>query len=269
MTKLTALIDADSIAYAAGYGESLEQMEFTADKYMRDCIESTGCDTYMAWAETPYGKQNFRVWVAVTPGPKGMGYKANRISKDKPQWLQQAKEYLHSKWNVQWATNMESEDWLGIMTYELGIENVVKCYIDKDLKTIAGRAYNYNTKEHTDISQEYADWWLGMQSIMGDNSDNIPGCGKGVGEATAQAVLNLRTSNSIEDIFTLVAQAYMLSPALLERLSPKDANKLRKVGAHPYARIIEQARLVRILRARNDVFTPLSPAEWEAQGGTL
>ena len=152
MNKLTALIDTDSIAYAAGYGETLEQMEFTADKYMRDCIESTGCTDYMAWAETPYGKQNFRVWLAVSEGPKGYGYKANRIHKDKPQWLQQAKEYLHSRWKVEWATNIESEDWLGIMTYELGVDNVVLCYIDKDLKTIAGRAYNYNTKEHSNIS---------------------------------------------------------------------------------------------------------------------
>jgi hypothetical protein len=213
MSKLTALIDSDSIAYAAGYGETLEQMQFTADKYIRDCIDSTGCTDYMAWVETPYGKQNFRSWLAVTPGPKGMGYKANRRDKVRPQWLQQAKEYMHTRWNVQWAINCESEDWVGIYSYELGLDNTVRCYIDKDLKTIAGSAYNYNTKEHSNISQAYADWWLGMQAIMGDNDDNIPGIGKGIGKATAESILHLRTGNSIEEIFTLVAQAYMQSPA--------------------------------------------------------
>jgi hypothetical protein len=259
----TALLDLDSCAYACAYAETLEQMEFTAKGYMNDILEQCRCDDYIGWIESPYGKHNFRNWVAVTPGPKGMGYKAGRSKRPRPPWLLQAKEFIKANWKVEWATWCESEDMCGIYAYELGIENVCIVHIDKDLDTIPGRRYSYTTKEHRNISQEYADWWLGMQAIMGDGSvDNVPGCGKGIGEATAKACLANRASNSIDDIFTIVAQVYQCNPALLDKLEQKHANKLRKIGPLPYQQYIEQSRLVRILRSRNDIFTPCTFERW-------
>jgi hypothetical protein len=47
------------------------------------------------------------------------------------------------------------------------------CSIDKDLKQIPGLHYNYNKEEYSEVSEEEAVYNLALQTLIGDNGDNI------------------------------------------------------------------------------------------------
>jgi hypothetical protein len=67
----------------------------------------------------------------------------------------------------------EADDALGIRQAEVGREHCIICSLDKDLKQIPGRHYNWKTDEDLIVSE-----WLGIYTfyrhvLLGDKADNI------------------------------------------------------------------------------------------------
>lgn len=93
-----------------------------------------------------------------------------------------------------------------------GVYTNIAASLDKDLRTVAGVLYNYDTRVETVITELDADRWFCTQILMGDAVDNIKGINgalpkeltekygvransRGVGERTAEAILSsCRTS---------------------------------------------------------------------------
>jgi len=254
-------VDGDSLAYASAFAPTLEEMQFTARRYLDDILQATGAQEMVGYVENPHGKMNFRKWVSMSAV-----YKGNRTGKKKPDWLLQAKQFLCSEFGFKYATYMESEDRVAIEAAEYGWEWAWIAMLDKDLLTVPGRFYNYAKKECFTVSEGVANVFLARQMLCGDSGDNIGGI-PGISTGYADKILALRTSDEAQHLWELVARAYLKDEELWLRVLPpkKNGDMQKKFVDLPkltYLHYIETARLVRILRARNDVFTPLSPEEW-------
>lgn len=167
--------------------------------YMRDggVIE---CTKLRLWL-TPNDKSNFRFKVAVTPGPKGIGYKNGRG--EKPYYLQFIRDYMVEEHGAKYTYGYEADDALGIFQ----TKNSVASHIDKDIDMIPGWHYH-----HLDRMFYYCPQGLGTlelkrkknkspklkgksvkffyaQMLMGDTVDNIPGI-KGFGPVATYELLD-------------------------------------------------------------------------------
>ena len=118
-------------------------------------------------------------------------YKANRIGKRKPHWLNDCKQYVAKYYDEFTEEGLEADDLLGIRSYELyeqGIESVIITN-DKDLKTIPGWNYDWVKGIWTRSTVEEAMKFFYAQTIAGDETDGIPGVmglginNKGTGKA--------------------------------------------------------------------------------------
>lgn len=263
MTKpITVFCDGDSLAYASAFAPTLDEMRYTAKRYVEDIMRSTGAAKIVGYVENPHGKMNFRKWVSMSAV-----YKGNRTGKKKPDWLLQAKQFLCSAYGFEYATYMESEDRVAIEAAEYGWEWAWIAMLDKDLLTVPGRFYNYAKKEAFTVSEEVANLYLARQMLCGDSGDNIGGI-PGISTGYADKILALRSGNEPEKLWELVARAYLKDESLwLQVLPPKKNGDMQKkyesLPKLTYLHYIETARLVRILRSRNDVFTPLTPEQWQ------
>lgn len=132
-------------------------------------------------------KNTFRANLAVTEGPRGVGYKAGRP--EKPTYLKDARTYLLDRYDCEISYGLEADDALGIC----GSKNknkVVLVHQDKDINMVPGLHYDpitgdsYETcdpgflisKEPKVVGGGLA--WFYFQMLTGDSIDNIPGIGK-------------------------------------------------------------------------------------------
>jgi hypothetical protein len=131
---------------------------------MRRILHETGADRYQAYIS---GSENYRYAIDPT-------YKANRVDVVRPLWLQPVREHLVLNWNAQVCDGIEADDMLGIEQTQAGEETIIAS-IDKDLKQIPGRHYNFVLNEFDHVSPRQALLNFYTQLIMGDKSDNILG----------------------------------------------------------------------------------------------
>lgn len=224
MARTVLAIDGDIVAYQAAaaaeqpiyWGEGLwtmhaweQDVERHIDDFVAGLKESAETDEVItALSDTA----NFRKSVAHY-------YKANRTSNRKPMLLNFAKEYIRSKHNgVVWE-NLEADDVLGILGSSS--DEYLIWSIDKDLKTVRGR-HLIDGVEVT-INESEADYWFFYQTLVGDATDNYPGCPT-VGPKTAEKLL-------AKDASWDTVVAAFAKQGLSEEVA------------------LEQARLARILRA--------------------
>lgn len=139
-------------------------------------------------------------------------YKANRVGKPRPVALAALRNCLINERGetVMREPALEADDLLGILSSRLrtdGTETVVVS-IDKDLRSIPGLFFNIGKPEEgiQTISQEEADRWFMMQALMGDMTDNYPGCPK-FGPATAARALDA-VAPTPEAMWPVVVDAY-------------------------------------------------------------
>jgi len=239
MKETITFVDGDSIAYAAGYTEHPAQMEMAVDSYIADIRSATQCDKMVGFVENPDGKCNFRKWVAMTKP-----YKGNRAGKEKPPFMVDAKRYMKQRHGFQFVSHCESEDAASISANAHGLEHSIIAAIDKDVHQVGGRFYDYRKKEWLVFTEEQADRLLYKQILTGDSVDNIPGIPK-CGPVKAEKCLTREDVDSSLSMAMLVALAY-------------------KEAGLSYAYLLEQARLIYILRKRGEVFTPVTLEQWEA-----
>lgn len=174
-----ALIDADIVAYRCAASNDVEDGEEIAilrtDKLMRDILYVTEAEKYKAFLTGP---NNFRK----TINPE---YKANRKDKPLPLWLKSCREYLISEWNSVVTEGYEADDALGI---EQTPETII-CSIDKDLKQVEGRHYNFVTQEFDEVLKLDGIRHFYKQLLIGDRADNIFGVDK-IGKVRAGKLID-------------------------------------------------------------------------------
>lgn len=192
----TYLIDADVLIYRAGH-VSERPMNWGGDLWTlhADLGEAKERFLSMLGKATPptddpvilcvSGDTNFRHLLYP-------GYKSNRSNSRKPVCHVPLRDWVLSgaAGKVEQGDNMEADDVLGILATLLVTEGAVICTIDKDLRTVPGRHYNFDKPELgvTFISTDEARrFWL-TQCLAGDPTDGIPGI-PGIGMVKAARLL--------------------------------------------------------------------------------
>jgi hypothetical protein len=185
----TVLIDADSLIYKIGYvvekdGEyKPEHNEETAKMLLRgfvnDIVSQTSADAKEMFLTK--GK-HFRFGLAKTHP-----YKGNRTS-PKPisyELLFRELQLMGAKVN----SGIEADDAVAMRAHELGLDNVILAFIDKDLKCIGGTWFDYGAmvmKGYITPVEAYRSFY--KQMLVGDRVDNIFGV-KGIGDVKATKLL--------------------------------------------------------------------------------
>ena len=109
-------------------------------------------------------------------------YKANRRDIPKPMWLEEVREHLIVQYKAEIVNGKEVDDMCGIRLTQEG-DNAVCASLDKDMKTVPGNHYSWETRGatwikpamKTIVSPYDALRNFYGQLITGDQADNIPG----------------------------------------------------------------------------------------------
>ena len=175
-----ALIDGDIIVYRAACSANGDPEYIAlsrADKMLHDILLETGVDSYALYLT---GSNNFRRELTAT-------YKASRPA-EKPMHWQAVRDYLVRSFGAQIIDGKEADDEMGI-SQDKHSDTTIICSIDKDLKQIPGKHYNFVKKEWDMVTKSAGYRFLFYQAIVGDASDNIKGI-TGMGPVKANAYLN-------------------------------------------------------------------------------
>ncbi len=179
------LVDADSIVYKAAsskydFIQVLERVHFYLD------------NIYNRFQSEPIiflsGSTNFRYSVC-------KDYKANRKDKPRPPYFKEVREYLVDHCGAMVSVGYEADDFLGVMA---SFDSVI-CSIDKDMNTIPGNHFNYQTYEFYEVSEEQAAFYFWKQVLAGDSVDFVKGL-KGIGEGKATKLLTGVPVNKMKEV---------------------------------------------------------------------
>ena len=183
--RTIALIDGDVLVYRVGFAveksidwgdgkHTLHAEEGDAtkavDALIGEILDAVEAEQYFV-ALTCHETVNFRKQFYPP-------YKENRAKVRKPLLWKFLREYLMSDYAASIKANLEADDILGIWSTKLwaGNPDRVIVSIDKDFKSVPGKFYNFDKKEHYEISEEEADFNFFAQVLTGDKTDNYPGC---------------------------------------------------------------------------------------------
>lgn len=232
------LVDADSLCYASAFKETKAECFYYIEERLGEIEEKCNSTNLELWIEDWKNKDIFRNQVAVSKP-----YKGNRKSAEKPKWLIEAKEYLVNRKKAKVTQKYESEDMCLIRATEVGRDNCIIAYIDKDLLQAPFHFYNYRTREFISLDQTTADMRLYRQMMTGDSTDNIQGIYR-FGPAKAKKAIVEDTEN----MPLVVATKY-------------------KENKYDYDYMVEQARLIYLIRhidEATDYKFPVTKDEYES-----
>lgn len=148
-------------------------------------------------------------------------YKANRPDR-RPEHDAAIREYMNKRYRCITGKEDEADDLIAMTaeTCRNKGEDYVICSIDKDLKQIGGKFYDFTKDTLEDIPLDEAAGLLELQKITGDSTDNIPGI-SGWGAAKAARWLAAGPQNAwdaYQEVFDNVEVAwyhYCLNQALV------------------------------------------------------
>jgi DNA polymerase-1 len=213
---MKALVDADILVYRFGFASEGDPAEFALARLSEFLDNLSLSEGIDEVWGYLTGKDNFRNEVAVT-----VPYKGNRILA-KPYHYQLLREYMERAWGFEVIEGMEADDAIGIEAY---------VSIDKDLNMIRGHHYNFVKEERYYVTEEEAIRNFYLQILTGDKVDNIIGLA-GIGPVKSKKLL-VDCNNELE-MYEAVLKAY-------------DGDE---------ARVLENARLLWILREEKQVWQP-------------
>jgi hypothetical protein len=222
---MKALVDADILVYRFGFASEGDPAEFALarlSEFLDNLSLSEGIDEVWGYLT---GHGNFRHEIAVTAP-----YKGNRVA-PKPYHFQLLREYMENKWGFEVIEGMEADDAIGIEAYRNEPDETLIVSIDKDLNMIRGHHYNFVKEERYYVTEEEAIRNFYLQILTGDKVDNIIGLA-GIGPVKSKKLL-LDCNNELE-MYEAVLKAY-------------DGDE---------ARVLENARLLWILREEKQVWQP-------------
>lgn len=113
-------------------------------------------------------------------------YKSNRKSAIKPLLVPLLRQQLTESGEAWSVPGLEGDDLMGLLQRNNG--KTICVTIDKDLKTIPGRHYNFRKQEFFEVTEAEANRWHLIQTLTGDQTDGYPGC-KGIGIKKAENLI--------------------------------------------------------------------------------
>jgi len=201
VTKQTALIDGDIVAYRAAFSTNDGTEEDAIDK-TDEIIENILSDVFFNPNKASYevfltGKGNFRFDIDET-------YKAHRKDVEKPIHLQAIRQHLIDNYNADVSSGEEADDVISIRATEL-FPGAVIVSVDKDFLQVAGKNYNPVKDEWTTVSE-----WDGLvffytQVLTGDRADNVIGLHR-VGPVKAGKILD--GADTEQELYRRCVEAY-------------------------------------------------------------
>lgn len=202
MIKNTAIIDLDSVLFAAAWGNKIPDPEHEGE-FLRDekgrliyqdktndeistnldlilttILEETGATHYLAFVK---GKNTSEHRYKVKSD-----YKHNR-PKESPKWWDWTRDYAIEAWKAVSVDNIEVDDAVNITRLNISDSFIVA--IDKDLLNLEGSHYNWRTKEWSIINAEQAVYHFWSDMLTGQPGDGVAGIPK-VGKVTASKILD-------------------------------------------------------------------------------
>lgn len=183
-SMITALIDADSISYIVGYQhkdeiDNVELVAQTTDQFISQMLVQVQGRQYAGYFSP---KICFRH--KLYPEYKG---KRKPPHEGIARWKPFIEEHCRQQWGFGDWPNYEADDAVSAMQYNMA--NSVICSPDKDLRQVPGNNFDYKKGIRSYITKEEAYYNLCYQLLVGDSTDNIPGC-RGIGEKTAKQILS-------------------------------------------------------------------------------
>ena len=198
------LIDGDVLVYELGFAAEYGKEEIPTFEYVKEMIDGRLreiCYSVSATEEAQIyltGKGNFREEIATKKE-----YKGNR-NKAKPFHYENIRAYLMASYGAIEVEGMEADDALSIAQCASGGTTII-CTRDKDLRMVPGRHYGWECGKQGEYgptlvtelgelsSTPKSQQGTGLcffyyQLLVGDTTDNIPGC-PGVGPKTALKLL--------------------------------------------------------------------------------
>lgn len=222
---MKALVDADILVYRFGFASEGDPAEFALarlSEFLDNLQAMDGIDEVWGYLT---GSNNFRNEIAKTAP-----YKGNRVMA-KPYHYQLLREYMERAWGFEVIDGMEADDAIGIEAYRNEPEETIIVSIDKDLNMIRGHHYNFVKEEKYFVTEEEAIRNFYLQILTGDKIDNIIGL-DGIGPVKSKKLL--KDCNTELEMYEAVLKAY-------------DGDE---------ARVLENARLLWILREEKQVWQP-------------
>lgn len=228
---MRALIDGDIIVYRVGFASDSDDLSVAihrCDAMLDGILEATRADNFRLFLTD--AERNFRrqVWPM---------YHANRV-KEKPRWYGEIKDYLINHWHAEIAYEQEADDAMGINQ----TEHTIICSIDKDLKQIPGRHYNFVKQEFVTVTNEEGMKWFYTQLLQGDTVDNVQGV-PGIGKAKAEKLL--KNCTTAEQMYKAAHKAYHLKFSEMG-LPAKEIDEI----------IVRNARLLYIRKREGEIWNP-------------
>ena len=169
-------------------------------------------------------------------------YKANRTKLRKPVIYAPLRKWVEENYKCYVKPKLEGDDVVGILA-TADIIKGDKCVLssDKDLKTIPTQHWFLGDDDYTEINEEEANYNHMMQTLTGDQVDNIKGCPT-FGKVKAERILAPHKS-SYKNMWNAVVETFKKNG-----LSEKVA--------------LQEARMTRILRAEDYNFKTKKPILW-------
>lgn len=180
---MICVFDADSLLYIHCWknkdSNNFDDYISSLDDHIKQVVFHVGY-THAVFFLTE-NRKNFRTAIATT-----REYKGNRKA-NKPKFFYDLKAYLKTKYKAVSSEEYEADDLC--LSYYLKADkagmNPVLAAIDKDLKQIPCRYYDYKKMEMQEVSEDAAYYNLWIQVIAGDSTDGVPGL-EGVGVKGAE-----------------------------------------------------------------------------------
>lgn len=176
--------------------EDWADVENSLEHFMQDVLEFSHCSSSKVYLT---GRNNFRYSIATI-----LPYKGNRKDQKMPHWLPSCREHLIEEWGATFKEGLEADDLLGLAQQQDG--STVICSSDKDLLTIPGRHYNFNSKKLCEVTIKDAYRKFYEQVLTGDSTDNILGLHK-IGTKNT-VVKKIWQMEDIDEIHDVVYQEY-------------------------------------------------------------
>ncbi len=196
---MRTLVDADIVTYrcaAASENEPVDIATMRVDELMRRILHDTGATEYEAYLS---GGDSFRKKLDAS-------YKANR-TKEAPRWLETCREHLLVHWQAKVVSQIEADDIIGIQATAAFKDDLpfVVASIDKDLKQLCGKHYNFVKNEWDYVTPLDGTKLFYRQLLVGDRADNVTGVA-GIGEVKAKRAIDCLTEEI--DMFNTVYSLY-------------------------------------------------------------
>lgn len=196
-SKLTALIDGDTIAFRAaaacehiitwptGMVETFARIpegEAYVDNLLARLQKKVGYDDYKVFLSCP-AQDNFRLQI-------DPGYKSNRANSVRPKLLGHLKGYLRLKYAAQHLAYLEADDCVGIFLTDPDRVPGDKVAVgkDKDFFTVPGKHFQLGDEAIREIDALEASLYHYRQTLSGDAVDGFAGC-PGVGKKRAADIV--------------------------------------------------------------------------------